>query len=193
MEAILEITEDYKQDLRLTNDQPYLEVLEQVNSKQIKDLRINLKNSLETTALTRKEGLLIALSIAINERHAPLIRTFTELAAEQGATEEEIAEMHACASLLATNNVVYRFKHFMQGVEEYQEQPVKVKMGIMMKPVTGKEFFELVSTAISAVNGCEMCVRSHVASLEKLGSTPTRIFDAIRLAGIVTGLTKTVL
>jgi lipoyl-dependent peroxiredoxin subunit D len=37
----------------------------------------------------------------------------------------------------------------------------RIKMNIMMKPVTGKEFFELMSLTISAVNGCEMCVNAH--------------------------------
>ncbi|MFA0961736.1 carboxymuconolactone decarboxylase family protein [Roseivirga sp. BDSF3-8] len=191
MEATLEITEDYKQDLALENDQPLLEIMELAGSKQIKDLRVNLRNNLETGTLSRKEGLLIALAIAINERHPALTNSFSRLAREEGATEAEVAEMHACASLLATNNVVYRFKHFMDS-DTYQNQPVKIKMGIMMKPVTGKEFFELVSTAISAVNGCEMCVRAHEASLLKLDCTPERIFDAVRLAGIVTGLTKSI-
>jgi alkyl hydroperoxide reductase subunit D len=61
-------------------------------------------------------------------------------------------------------------------------------MNIMMNPVLGKEFFELMSLAVSAVNGCESCVNSHEESVRKLGSSEVRIFDAIRLAAIVKGL-----
>ena len=49
--------------------------------------------------------------------------------------------------------------------------PGKIKMNIMMKPVLGKEFFELMSLAVSAVNGCEMCVNAHENSLKQLEST----------------------
>ena len=47
-----------------------------------------------------------------------------------------------------------------------------------------------LSLAISAVNGCEMCVTSHEASLKQLGSSYERIFDTIRLASVLVGLDK---
>jgi alkyl hydroperoxide reductase subunit D len=65
-------------------------------------------------------------------------------------------------------------------------------MNIMMNPVLGKEFFELVSLAVSAVNGCEMCVKSHEQSVLQAGSSEQRIWDAIRLASIITSLSKIV-
>ncbi|RZK99932.1 MAG: alkylhydroperoxidase, partial [Pedobacter sp.] len=68
--------------------------------------------------------------------------------------------------------------------------PARVRMQIMGNPVTGKEFFELMSLAISAVNGCEMCVNAHEGSLLNLGATEERIFDAVRIASIVTSAGK---
>lgn len=62
----------------------------------------------------------------------------------------------------------------------------------MMNPVTGKEFFELMSLAISAINGCEMCVNAHENSLIKMGTIEERIFDAIRIASLVTATSKVV-
>jgi len=60
----------------------------------------------------------------------------------------------------------------------------------MMKPITGKEFFELMSLAVSAVNGCEMCVNSHEDSLMKLGAKEERVFDAVRIASLITATGK---
>ena len=60
----------------------------------------------------------------------------------------------------------------------------------MMSPVLGKEFFELISLAVSAVNGCEMCVKSHEISVIEAGSTEARVWDAIRLASVITSLGK---
>jgi alkyl hydroperoxide reductase subunit D len=62
----------------------------------------------------------------------------------------------------------------------------------MMNPTLGKEFFELVSLAVSAVNGCEMCVKSHEQSVLQQGGTESRIWDAIRISSIVTSLGKVV-
>jgi alkyl hydroperoxide reductase subunit D len=63
-------------------------------------------------------------------------------------------------------------------------------MNIMGRPVSGKEFFELISLAVSAVNGCEMCVSAHEASLIELGSKEDRIFEAVRLASVITSVSK---
>jgi alkyl hydroperoxide reductase subunit D len=45
---------------------------------------------------------------------------------------------------------------------------------------------------VSAVNGCEQCVKSHEASLIALGTPEERIWDAIRLAGVVVSLDRVV-
>ncbi|MTI30235.1 carboxymuconolactone decarboxylase family protein [Xanthovirga aplysinae] len=191
MSVVIEIKEDLQKDLQLSESFPVLDYLAENDSKYIKDLRVNLKNSIQTETINRKEGLLIALAVAANEKHQALTRAFQQLALEEGASEAEISEAYACASLLATNNVLYRFKHFMKK-DSYEHLPVKVKMGIMMRPVLGKEFFELLSTVISAVNGCEMCVNAHEASLSQLGTSEQRIFDATRLGAVVVGLSKVV-
>jgi alkyl hydroperoxide reductase subunit D len=60
------------------------------------------------------------------------------------ATDAEIGEAVGCASLLASNNIFYRFRHFTQK-EKYTQIPARIRMQLMMKPVTGKEFFELAS------------------------------------------------
>ncbi|MNR05272.1 Alkyl hydroperoxide reductase AhpD [compost metagenome] len=65
-------------------------------------------------------------------------------------------------------------------------------MQIMSSPVTGKEFFELMSIAVSAVNGCEMCVNEHEKSILALGATEERVFDAVRIASIVTSAGKVI-
>ena len=57
-----------------------------------------------------------------------------------------------------------------------------------MNPVLGKEFFELMSLVVSAVNGCELCVRAHEESVLKHDATEARVFDAIRLASVIKGL-----
>lgn len=189
--SLMETIGDLKNDLRLNGGTDYssLETMANGESKYVRDLRINLRNALQSEYISEKEALLIALAVAVNEKNKPLVKSFTELAKEKEATDAEIAEMHACTSLLSVNNVFYRFRHFT-GKESYNQMPARIKMNIMMNPVTGKEFFELVSLVVSAVNGCEQCVKSHEASVLNQGGTEERIFDAIRLGAIVRGLSQ---
>src|SRR5476651_1887010 len=166
-----------------------LTLLEAGESRYLRDLKLNFASTLTSEHLSTKECALLGLSVAINNNNKPLTLYYTQYAEQQGANAAELAEAAGCASLLASNNVFYRFRHFTQK-EKYTQIPARIRMQIMMKPVTGKEFFELMSLAVSAVNGCEMCVNAHEDSLIKLGTTEERIFDAVRIASLVTSTGK---
>lgn len=168
-----------------------LSLLENGESRYLRDLKLNFTSTLTSEHLSTKECGLLGLSVAINNNNLPLTNFYTKYATEQGATAEEVAEAAACASLLASNNIFYRFRHFTQK-EKYSQIPARIRMQIMMKPVTGKEFFELMSLVVSAVNGCEMCVNAHEDSLIKMNTTEERIFDAVRIASLVTSAGKVI-
>lgn len=188
-----ETTQEFLDFLKLDKDyrSDSLDVLEEGKSRYVADLKLNFRNSFESDHLSRKEVALLGYALAVNAGNAALKRFFRENANAEGSVEGEIAEAAACASLLSANNVLYRFRHFVNK-EKYNEIPARIKMNIMARPVTGKEFFELMSLAVSAVNGCEMCVKSHENSLIELGSKEERIFEAVRLAAVITSVSKVI-
>lgn len=178
------------EDLQIQDYAPSanMQALLHAESRYIKDLKINVSNAINNVQhLSRKEALLLSLAVAVNEKSKLLQKSFTTLAKEEGATKTEIAEMVACTSLMNTNNVFYRFRHFL-GKDFYNNQPAGIKMSIMMNPVTGKEFFELASLVISAINGCEMCVSSHEQSVLQHGSSESKVFEAVKTGAIIKGL-----
>jgi alkyl hydroperoxide reductase subunit D len=174
--------------IELSHTSINLQKLVAVDSRFLRDLKLNTSSVLGSTNMSKKEAYLLALSIAINERHDVLTNAFERLAIKEGANEAEIAETHACTAVMNVNNILYRFRHYMAGVEYYDKQPAGLRMNVMMNPVLGKELFELMSLAVSAVNGCERCVTSHESSVKAHGSSEAKIFDAIRLAGVIKSL-----
>jgi alkyl hydroperoxide reductase subunit D len=168
-----------------------LDSMAQANSKYLRDLKLNVNTLLGSANLSRKEAYLTALSVAVNEKHSILIKAFEALATREGATTEEVAETHACVSLMNVNNVFYRFRHFMEGNEYYEKTPAGLRMSIMMAPVMGKGLFELISLVVSAINGCERCVTSHERSVKEAGASEARIYDAIRLGAVIKSLCVT--
>lgn len=184
-----ETVENLFKELHLTpeNVSLKLEKLMAVDARYIKDLKINVSNALSSKHISKKESFLLALSVAINENHQALQESFERLALQEGATEAEIAEVISATSLMNINNVFYRFRHFMDS-EFYTQAPPGIKMSIMLNPVMGKEFFELLCLMISAINGCEMCVRSHEESVKSHGASRERVFDSVKLGAVLKGL-----
>lgn len=162
----------------------FLDRLNSADHRYIKDLKINVSNSLKASTLSEKDAVLLALGVAINEKSSLLVASLEELAKAKGVEEKKLLEVASCVSLMNANNVFYRFRHFIDK-ESYNNIPAGIRMSIMMNPVLSKEFFELLSLVISAINGCEMCVTSHEASVKSHGASEQRIFEAVRLGAIL--------
>lgn len=193
MSEVTEVISEILEQIGIASDYrtPALTLLEQGESRYIRDFKLNFTSILNSEHLSTKEAALLALAVSVNNANEKLIAYYSKAASENGASAADIAEAVGCASLLASNNIFYRFRHFTQK-EKYTQIPARIRMQLMMKPVTGKEFFELMSLAISALNGCEMCVNAHEDSLIKLGTTEERIFDAVRIASLITATGKVI-
>lgn len=185
-ETVVNLLQDLGMDA--THASTSLNSLATANSRYLKDLKLNVSSMLGSKNLTRKEAYLLALSVTVTQKHNELTVAFEQLAKKEGATDEEIGETHACASIMGVNNIFYRFRHYMHDVEYYNKQPAGLRMSVMMSPTMGKGLFELMSLVISAVNGCEQCVVSHERSVKEHGADEPRIYDAIRLGAVVKGL-----
>ena len=165
-----------------------LQAMAAVDSKALKDLKLNVSAVLNGQHINMKQSILLALAVAINEKHQILTASFKAMAQTEGASDIEIAETFACTSVMSANNVLYRFRHYMHETDFYNNQPAGMRMSVMMNPTLGKEFFELMSLAVSALNGCERCVTSHEASVKQHGASEARIFDAVRIASVIRSL-----
>ena len=185
-ETIMGLFQDLGIDTSFTSVN--MERMAEVNSKYLRDLKLNVSGMLGSKNMTKKEAFMVALSVAANEKNDTLTNAFTTLSKREGATDDEIAEVIACVSIMNVNNIFYRFRHFMAGVEYYEKTPAGLRMSVMMNPAMGKPLFELISLVISAVNGCERCVTSHEHSVKEQGADEPRIYDAIRLGAVIKGL-----
>ncbi len=58
-------------------------------------------------------------------------------------------------------------------------------MNFIGKPGIAKVDFELLSLAISAIEGCGKCIVAHVHELRKAGATSETIQSSIRIAAVV--------
>lgn len=157
-----------------------------------KDLRLNLDSVLTETGapgLTAKQIGLVALASAIAARHAPLVHAI-EADASANATTQELNGARTAAAIMAMNNVYYRYTHLV-GDDEYQAMRAGLRMNAMSNPGCDKIDFELCSLAVSAINGCGMCMDSHEKTLRKHGLSAQAIQSAVRIAAVVNAVAVT--
>lgn len=154
-----------------------------------KDLRLNVSSLLQEQGLTdqQKYGTLVACAHATG--HGPLIAA----AEAEGATklsEAALTAAKAAAAIMAMNNIYYRFVHLASN-KEYGTLPARLRMNVIGAPGIEKADFELFSLAVSAINGCGMCIDAHEKVLRDHGVSTTTIQTAVRLASVVNAVAKT--
>jgi lipoyl-dependent peroxiredoxin subunit D len=148
-----------------------------------KDLRLNLSSILNDQLLgdQRKYGLLLAC--AHGSGYRPLVAAAE--AEIQGKLSPEAANAaRGAAAVMAMNNVYYRFVHLASN-PEYGKMPAKLRMNIIGSHGIEKDDFELFSLAVSAMNGCGMCIDSHERVLLEHGVKADVIQSAVRIAAVM--------
>ena len=151
-----------------------------------KDLKLNLDSVLSeagSPGLDGKQVRAIALASAVASRYAPLVSAVQAFAAEQ-LSEGEIAGARAAAAIMAMNNVYYRAVHLIEN-EEYGTLRAGLRMNVMANPGIDKMTFELASLAVSAINGCGMCMASHEKTLRKHEVSAQAVQSALKIAAVV--------
>lgn len=162
---------------------------EKIKSKlpeYLKDTRLNLGTVLSqdgAPGLTEKQIAGIALTCSSVLKDNSLFELFLEEFKEL-LNDQEVIASRLAANLMAMNNIYYRAMHFAKDAE-FQKRPAKLRMNAIANSGAEKADFELYSLAASAINGCELCVRSHIQSAKKHGLTEDAIHSALRVAAVI--------
>jgi alkyl hydroperoxide reductase subunit D len=166
-----------------------LETLKSRLPDYAKDLRLNLSSLATEATLTEQQRAGAFVASAIASRNSEVIQAITaEFAPKLSAEALEAAK--TAAAIMAMTNVYYRFTHLVSA-PDYKTLPAKLRMNALAKPGVEKIDFELWSTAVSAVNGCGMCMDSHEKTLRSHGATPEQIQAVVRIAATVHAVAST--
>jgi alkyl hydroperoxide reductase subunit D len=160
-----------------------LEELRASISEPARDIKLNLQSVLQQSSLTPAQRWGVAIASAVATRNAEL-RDAIIAEARKEVEPAVVDDALASAALMAMNNVYYRFRHLV-GKPSYSQMPARLRMQRIAKPLTNKPDFELFCLAVSAINGCEMCIRSHEEVVLSGGITEEQVHDAIRVAATI--------
>jgi alkyl hydroperoxide reductase subunit D len=154
-----------------------------------RDLKLNLSSLATEAALTEQQRAGSFVAAALASRNAEVTEA---LLAEFGPTlsPEALTAAKSAAAIMAMNNIYYRFVH-LSSAADYKTLPAKLRMNVIAKPGVEKADFELWSLAVSAVNGCGMCIDAHERELRKAGLGAEQIQAAVRIAAVVHAVAAT--
>ena len=154
-----------------------------------RDLKLNLSSLAQETLLTEQQraGTFIACALASRER-ITTNAILSEFAPK--LSPEALNAARAAASIMAMNNIYYRFTH-LASATDYKTLPARLRMNVIGKPGVDKADFELWCLAVSAINGCGVCIDSHEKILREAGLSAEEIQAAVRIAAVVHGVAAT--
>lgn len=153
-----------------------------------RDLRLNLSTLVAEEILSEQQKWGTFLAAAMATGNAEVISSIETLAG-QHIDAAAMQAARAAASIMAMNNVYYKFAGMMG--PDYQALPAKLRMTVIGNPGVDKVDFELWSLAVSAMNGCQYCVIAHEAVLVKAGMSREQIQAAARIAAVVNAIAAT--
>lgn len=163
-----------------------IEALKELLPDFAKDIRLNLSAVIKedpNSGLTLNQVWGIALASAYATKNHAVIHA---IAGEATAlSPEEVNAAKASATVMAMNNVYYRFIHLAHD-EEMSKLPAGLRMNVIGNPGIDKVTFELYSLAVSAINGCGMCMESHARTVQQHGISKVGVQHTVRIASVIT-------
>lgn len=155
-----------------------------------RDLKINLGVITNPSSLTPQQHWGTAVAAALATRQPEVIAAITAAATEQ-IDAAALRAARGAASVMAMNNVYYRFLHFVGDGNDYQALPARLRMQMIGNPGVDPLDFELWCLAASAVTGCGACVVAHDKVVRDKGAQAQHVQDAVRIAAVVHALAAT--
>lgn len=166
------------------------ELLEHLGS-YCEDLKFNMEEVLSedgAPGLSKAEiyGIALASSYATGNE---TLSEFMFLLSQDFLTTNEAFAAKSAASLMAMNNVYYRFCYNMEN-DHYRKKHSNLRMDVFFNHKINKLDFELYCLAVSAINGCFMSMRAHEKKVLKNGATEDSIHSCIRIAAVINGVAR---
>ncbi|HWK43856.1 MAG TPA: carboxymuconolactone decarboxylase family protein [Stellaceae bacterium] len=148
-----------------------------------KDLKLNLGSVMTTPGLSQQQVWGTAVASACASRNATVLQAVLEEAAGK-LSPQALTAAKTAAAIMGMNNIYYRFVH-LASAPDYKTMPAKLRMNAIATHGVEAVDFEMWSLAVSAINGCGMCIDAHEHEIVKKGSTREAIQSIVRVASVI--------
>jgi alkyl hydroperoxide reductase subunit D len=149
------------------------------------DIKANIENLLseKNTILSQRQIFGTALACAYSCKEEFLMNALKE-EAKLHLNEAEIEAVKIATSMMAMNNIYYRFVHLTSD-EEYKKMPVNLQMNAISEHGISKIDFEIFALGVSIINGCSGCIDAHSRQIIKHKMTKEQIQMVAKIASVI--------
>ncbi|MEU1181645.1 carboxymuconolactone decarboxylase family protein [Streptomyces sp. NPDC005820] len=160
-----------------------LDALKSALPDYARELRLNLGSVIGASALPAQQLWGTVLVSAIAARSPIVLR---ELGPEARArlSPEAYTAAKSAAATMTMNNVFHRTRHLLSD-PEYGGLRAGLRTNVLGDPGVPRVDVELWSVAVSAVNGCGLCLDAHERALRTAGVGREVVQEAFRIASVV--------
>lgn len=151
-----------------------------------KDIKLNLSSILTEAGspdLNKQQIGGIALASAYSIKNSNLVNAVLS-EVKSALSDAEINAAKSAATIMAMNNIYYRFIHLVND-KDFSSMPANLRMSVIGNPGIDKINYELNCLAVSALNGCGMCIEAHTHGLIKMGVSKLSIQSSVRIASVL--------
>lgn len=163
-----------------------MELNRYIDSSVSRDLKINFSRLLDKGVFPAEELFALILVGATNLKDSELIAFAKDKLISLEQSESFIQEVIQANAIMSMLNTYYKTRFSLDAANEYDK--ADLRMQSLGNPPMGKRKFELLSFAVSTLNGCPYCVNSHEKALKHLGVSTNEIHEVIRLMAVLKGL-----
>ena len=170
-------------------------VLSAIPGEIVRDAALNLSRSLDgdSALLARGDRPIIGYGVVVAKTGSPqkgLAQWLADAAKQAGKTDDELEAAQAVALACATYNGYYKFRSLVDQSKDFDGFGTALRASPFVRSALSKTLVELVSLAVSVMNGCGQCVNGHVQTIRQAGlSNPNAAIDeAVRISAVVAAL-----
>jgi alkyl hydroperoxide reductase subunit D len=165
-----------------------------LSEEALNDISMNLARHMKDAELTEGLKLLIALASAVTQGSPQVAEFFSQAAIKAGRSRSDIAAAFGIAVGMGFNNAYYRFRYQVtkeDSVKFKEFNPAFNTSTLIHCPLPDLER-EIISVAVSSINNCQGCVKSHVMKARDAGMTDPQLDEAIRIVSIAVVMAQAV-
>jgi alkyl hydroperoxide reductase subunit D len=147
------------------------------------DVKLNWRMAVNQSELTPVQLWGSAVASALAARNREVLEAVTA-EASQVMDASNLDAARAANAIMSTSNIYYRFIHLAEH-EKYSTIPAHLRANTGRNSRALPADFELWCVAVSAVNGCGACIKSHERAARDKGLTDEAVLAAVRVASVI--------